>query len=47
MQRNRTVNHGMKSLSNRLPQLWAVVPVEYKQTASLNQFKSSLENWIM
>ena len=29
-QRNRTVNYGLKSLSSRLPQLWALVPYEYK-----------------
>ena len=35
-QRNRTVNYGLESLSNQLPQLWALVPDKYEQISTLN-----------
>ena len=45
-QGNRRVNYGLESLSNRLSQLWVLVPNEYKQINSSNLFKSNLRKWI-
>ena len=45
-QRNRTVNYGLESLSNRLPQVWALFPDEYKQINPSDQFESNLRNCI-
>ena len=43
-QRNKTVNYILESLSNRLPQLWALFPDKYEKINLLNQFKSNLIN---
>lgn len=45
-QRNRTLTYGLESVSNQLSQLSTLVPDEYEQINSLNQFTSNLKNWI-
>ena len=39
-QRNRTLTYDLESVSNQLSQLSTLVPDEYEQINSLNQFKN-------
>ena len=41
-----SVYHGTKSLSFLGPKIWDLVPVELKQSDSLDSFKSKIRNWV-
>ena len=41
----RTVTYGSETLSFRGPEIWDVIPIEIKQTASLSIFKKKIRLW--
>ena len=41
----RTVTYGSETLSFRGPEIWDVIPIEIKQTASLSIFKKKIMLW--
>ena len=40
-----TVTYGSETLSFRGPEIWDVIPIEIKQTASLSIFKKKIRLW--
>ena len=42
----KSVHYGTESLSFLAPKLWKIVPVNIKQSNSLQVFKSKIKNWI-
>ena len=43
--RKKSVKHGIETISNRTPFLWANLPNEYKLATSLHDFKFKIKNW--
>ena len=41
----RTVNYGIKTITYRVPSLWAKLPSEYKHEVSLEEFKVKIKKW--
>ena len=41
-----SVYHGTESLSFLGPKIWDLVPVELKQSESLESFKLKIKNWV-
>ena len=41
-----SVYHGTESLSFLGPKIWDLVPVELKQSETLNSFKLKIKNWV-
>ena len=41
-----SVYHGTESLSLLGPKIWDLVPVELKQSESLESFKLKMKNWV-
>ena len=42
---NRTFYHGSESLSSLAPKLWDLLPNSIKNSASLTEFKTNINNW--
>ena len=43
---SRTFYHGTECISYLGPKIWNIVPIELKNTQSLNSFKKSIRKWI-
>ena len=41
----KTSNYGLETVSYKAPLLWATLPSEYKNSTSLNKFKTKIKNW--
>ena len=46
LERKRTVFYGLETISYRAPQLWTILPEEFKQRNSISLFKSDMRQWI-
>ena len=44
--RKRTVFYGFETISYRTPQLWTILPEEFKQRNTISLFKSDVRQWI-
>ena len=44
--RINTVFNGSESLSHLGPNLWRILPNEFKELESLNEFKSKIKTWV-
>ena len=44
--RINTVHYGTESLSHLGPNLWRILPDEYKKVKSLNEFKTKIKRWV-
>ena len=42
----RSVHHGTELFSSLGPNIWGLVPVELKQSESLDSFKLKIKNWV-
>ena len=42
----RTVFYGLETISYRAPQLWAILPGEFKQRNTISLFESDVRQWI-
>ena len=45
-ERERTVFYGLETISYRAPQLWTILPEEFKQRNTISLFKSDVRHWI-
>ena len=45
-ERKRTVFYGLETISYRAPQLWTILPEEFKQRNTISLFKSDVRQWI-
>ena len=45
-ERKRTVFYGLEIISYRAPQLWTILPEEFKQRNTISLFKSDVRQWI-
>ena len=45
-ERKKTVFYGLETISYRAPQLWAILPEEFKQRNTINLFKRDVRQWI-
>ena len=42
----RTVSNGTETIRFRGPKTWAIVPLDIKNSISLNAFKRKIKNWV-
>ena len=45
-ERKRTVFYGLETISYRAPQLWTILPEEFKQRNTISLFKNDVRQWI-
>ena len=45
-ERKRTVFYRLETISYRAPQLWTILPEEFKQRNTISLFKSDVRQWI-
>ena len=45
-ERKRTVFYGLETVSYRAPQLWTILPEEFKQRNTISLLKSDVRQWI-
>ena len=45
-ERKKTVFYGFETIIYRTPQLWTILPEDFKQRNTISLFKSDIRNWI-
>ena len=41
----RTMRYGTKTISFLGPKIWNLLPIKFKETGSLNKFKTKIPDW--